>query len=389
MRVGLVVSNDLDYGLDVANALDRAGVSVNMYLSYARVALYLPGITNCDGLPHPDRLVERLHAMELVPSACRVRLFRFPRIRDPRSLAVILKISQTLRSDGVDVAHILMGPGELWIAVLASFLRYIMPVVSTMIIPRPNVGENLPTTLLLATNKLLAFGSHMIIVNGSSQVKLVHKLYGISTHKIVYVPLGPRTSAVKWSAERLTEEPGTVLFCGRADPHKGLEYLVKAQPIITQQVPHARIVIAAHGKELERWRQMAKDNPGFEIHEGFLTSDVLAAFFQRSSLVALPYVSASTSGLMMTAYVFGKPVVATSVGSLPEYVKDGVTGFLVPPADVEQLAGAIVHLLTDNTLRHRMGEQATHWVNEIQKDIAMQTLGVYERAISIRKNGKG
>ena len=53
----------------------------------------------------------------------------------------------------------------------------------------------------------------------------------------------------------------------------------------------------------------------------------------------------------MMAYVFGKPVVVTRVGSLPEYVQDGVTGLLVPPADVEQLTEAIVRLLTDEGLR--------------------------------------
>jgi glycosyltransferase involved in cell wall biosynthesis len=97
----------------------------------------------------------------------------------------------------------------------------------------------------------------------------------------------------------------------------------------------------------------------------------------------LPYISASTSGILMTAYVFGKPVVATRVGSLPEYVEDGVTGLLVPPADVEQLADTIIWLLSDEALCHRMGENAARWADEEQKKIAMQSLSAYEKAISI------
>jgi len=183
------------------------------------------------------------------------------------------------------------------------------------------------------------------------------------------------------------EEPGTILFLGRIRSNKGLEYLVRAQPIITRHVPHARIVIAGRGEdELERCRQMIQDGTRFEIHHGWIPGDVVTELFQRASLVVLPYTSASTSGILMTAYVFGKPVVATRVGSLPEYVEDGVTGLLVPPADVEQLADAIVQLLSDDALRHRMGENATRWVDEEQKKIAEQSLRAYEKAISIHQN---
>jgi glycosyltransferase involved in cell wall biosynthesis len=377
MHVGLVCSADFDYGLDLANALNEVGVSVTLYLSHARTA---------KAVGASDRLEERLYERGILSVACRVRLLRFPRVRDPRSLAVVHRLHQTMRDEGVDVVHILMGPGELWLAVLACLVRGI-PVASTMIWPQP-LGEDQPDFVIAAINKLLARGSNVVIVNGADQVALVQKLYGLPTSRTAYVPLGARTTAVKWSCRRNTEEPGTVLFFGRADPRKGLEYLVQAQPIITRQVPHARIMIAAHGENLEHCRQMIQDSSKFEIHEGFAPGDVAAAFFERASLVALPYVKASTSGILMTAYVFGKPVVATSVGSLLEYVEDGVTGLLVPPCNVEQLAEAIVRLLSDDVLRHRMGENAKRWVDEEQKRIALQTVRVYERAISVHSNDR-
>jgi glycosyltransferase involved in cell wall biosynthesis len=90
----------------------------------------------------------------------------------------------------------------------------------------------------------------------------------------------------------------------------------------------------------------------------------------------------------MTAYIFSRPVVVTRVGSLAEYVQDGVTGVLVPPADVEQLAGAIVRLLSDDALRHHMGQNAACWVNgELSwRNIAVRTLRAYEKAISVHHN---
>jgi glycosyltransferase involved in cell wall biosynthesis len=164
--------------------------------------------------------------------------------------------------------------------------------------------------------------------------------------------------------------------------------LVRAQPIITRQVPHARIVIAGQGNDLERCRGMMQDSSRFQVHSGFVPGDMAAELFQRASVVAVPYISAATSAVLMTAYVFSKPVVVTRVGSLPEYVQDGVTGVLVPPADVEQLAGAIVRLLSDDALRHLMGQNASRWVSgELSwQNIVVQTRKAYEESIATHRN---
>ncbi len=106
----------------------------------------------------------------------------------------------------------------------------------------------------------------------------------------------------------------------------------------------------------------------------------MAAYFQKASLVALPYLSASTSGLLTTAYVFGKPVVATRVGALPEYVQEGETGLLVPPADAQRLAEAIVRLLTDDALRAQMSGNARAWVRREQERVVAMTILAYETA---------
>jgi glycosyltransferase involved in cell wall biosynthesis len=333
----------------------------------------------------PDQagwLENRFYELGLLPAACKVRLFRFPRIRDPRSLAVVYRIRQCIRNDEPNIVHILTGTKDPWAAVLANLLDS-LPVVSTMIVPKPNVGESLPAFLIIAIYKLLAHGSEMVIVNGANQVELVHQLYRIPISRIAYIPLGPRTTAARWSRQKTAEEPGTILFFGKAYVHKGLEYLVRAQPMITQQLPQARILIVGQGSDLERCRSMIQDPSKFEIQEGFATGEATATCFQRASVVALPYISSSTSGILMTAYVFGKPVVATRVGCLPEYVKDGVTGLLVPPADEEQLGQAIIRLLSNHDLRQRMSKSAVQWVKEVEKDIAVQSLAVYDKAMGM------
>jgi len=380
MRVGIVSFTDVDWGLDLANVLNERQVSISLYLSRRHV------ITAVDS---PDRPAERVYDLGLLGPAVRLYLYQLPRMRDPRSIAGVRRLSQSMRDDGIDVAHIMMGGGEIWLAVLAYLLRqsHDLPVASTMIVPRPNPREYPPPLVQSLANKLVASWSDVIIANGRHEVELVQKLYGVPARRVRYVQLGPRTTAARWASKMVPEEPGTILFFGKIKPYKGLEYLVRAQPIITRQVPHARIIVAGSGRdELERCRQMIQDTTRFEIYDGFVPGEIVTQLFQRTSLVVLPYVSGSTSGILMTAYVFDKPVVVTRVGSLPEYVEDGVTGLLVPPADVEQLAKAVVRLLSDDALRYRMKENVKRWVDEEQKKVAEQSLRAYEKAISIHQN---
>lgn len=372
MRIGLITLTDTNTVLDLASALSEIGQIVTIYFSKKSSVRFDSA---------PGNFIENLYMQEIIPHSCNVKLYDFPRMRDLSSVSVVRQICRDMYKDRLDVVHILMGPAEPWLAVLAKFLREI-PVVSTIIVPSPNVGDPL-RVWVEPINRLQISGSDLIVVNGANQVDSLQKQYKIPSDQIVHIPLGPRMTAVKWLCEDVVEQPGTILFFGRADSHKGLEYLIRAQPLITRQVPSARILIVAHGDELVRCRALIEDESIFEIHEGIVSNEAMAHFFARASLVALPYLSASTSGVLLTAYGFGKPVVATSVGCLPEYVDDGFTGLLVPPSRVEPFANALIRLLLDDDLRRRMGSNAKRWVEEEKAKNAFQTINAYEKAISI------
>ena len=88
-----------------------------------------------------------------------------------------------------------------------------------------------------------------------------------------------------------------------------------------------------------------------------------------SDLVVLPYVSATQSGIVQIAWNYDLPVVTTAVGGLPEVVRDGETGFLVPPADAEALARACIRFFDeergpDMAAAVRQAKQAYSWENQ-------------------------
>ncbi len=378
MHVGVVSFTDVDYGLDLANGLFDAGAGVTFYSSLSHVSRMV-GDAN--------QPIQHLYKLGLLSKEVKVNLVQLSRMRNPRSFSVMNSVANMIRHDGVDIAHILLGGGEIWTSVLANFIKDI-PVVSTMIIPQPNLSEYPPARIVIWVNRFLAFGSDVVIVNGKDHVQLLKDIYHYPVDRVRYIPLGPRCVSLKWSAKNLPEETGTILFLGRIHKHKGLEFLIKAQPLITKQFPNARFIIAGQGKDLERCRKLIVDPTVFDIFDDYIPGNILAEYFQKSSIVVVPYLTAATSGILMTAYVFGKPVVSTRVGSLPEYVQDGSTGILVDPGDANQLADAIIRLLSDDHLMHQMGENGAKWIREelSWKNIAAETIRAYEGAADFHRH---
>jgi glycosyltransferase involved in cell wall biosynthesis len=121
----------------------------------------------------------------------------------------------------------------------------------------------------------------------------------------------------------------------------------------------------------------------FIVDNEFISEERIAEYFRRASIVVLPYIEASQSGVIPLAYSAAKPVVATEVGGLPEMVEHGRTGYLVAPRNASQLAESVVRLLLDRNLRREMGLNGKRKIEaECSSEvIACKTIEVYRRAV--------
>jgi len=185
--------------------------------------------------------------------------------------------------------------------------------------------------------------------------------YGIEPNRVAVTRFGAYDILRAWdgnSGHPFSPEPPTVLCFGRLSPYKGLETLYAAAPLVARQVPEVRFVVA--GK-----RAAAYDPPDpptlpspatFEMYEGYIPNARLARLLRAATVVACPYHEATQSGVVLTAFAFERPVVATRVGGLGEYVDHGTTGLLVDPGEPASLAAAIVRVLTDSALRSKLAE---------------------------------
>jgi glycosyltransferase involved in cell wall biosynthesis len=138
--------------------------------------------------------------------------------------------------------------------------------------------------------------------------------------------------------------------------YKGLDVLYAALPSIARRVPHLHVVIA--GEPVKGYAPPAGPQLPADVelvtHFRKVDTPTLRRLFQQACVVVAPYIEASQSGVVQTAFSFRKPVVASALGGLPEIVRDGVTGRLVPPGDAEALADAVAEVLLDDGLRGRM-----------------------------------
>jgi len=277
-----------------------------------------------------------------------------------------------------DVVHFQIGSSML--AFLMLFLRS-YPIVTTFHDVKPHSGE--AKIWERSIHEYIRRTSRHLLVHGEKLRQMMIRDYGVSADKVSAIPIGPHNIEaflMHAKAERKCEG-NTVLFFGRILEYKGLEYLIKAEPLISAAVPDARIVIAGSGDDAKKYEAMMVHRERFMVINRHISYSEGAELFQRCSVVALPYSEASQSGVVSTAYGFCKAIVVTDVGAIAEIVDDGVTGLVVPPRDHVALAAAIVRLLKDPALREELGRSGN---DKLRRDlswdrIVRQTGEIYQK----------
>ena len=355
LRIVLISHTFGEYCIQLANGLAR----------YAQVLLMLPTEV---AAPHRAQLD---HA---------VRLFTYP---SPRFRQTILqfRMLRTLRHAilhfAPDVIH--YQGGHPWLDLTLPRLRW-CPLVVTIHDVQPHPGDRLSKKTPLWMEKFVRHRADRLIVQTEFARDEIIRDYPAAENRISvvrHIQIGQRAASMS------NRDDNLVLFFGRIWEYKGLEYLIRAEPLITASVPDACILIAGQGEDFSRYSHMMVHPERFIVDNEFIPEERAAEYFARASVVVLPYIEASQSGIISMAYTAAKPVVASAVGGLPEMIEDGRTGYLVSPRNVSQLAGCITRLLLYHDLRHWMGDNARRKIEaECSSDvIAKATMEVYARAI--------
>jgi phosphatidylinositol alpha-mannosyltransferase len=158
--------------------------------------------------------------------------------------------------------------------------------------------------------------------------------------------------------EKFKDGKLNILFVSRLEKRKGLNYLLQAFRQVKEEIPNTRLIIVGPGTRLRRRyeRYVAKSGLEDVVFVGLVTYAELPRYYKTADVFCAPAIASESFGLiLLEAMAMGKPIVASNISGYANVVSHGVDGLLVPPADKDKLAKALISLLGDESLRRQMG----------------------------------
>ncbi len=149
-----------------------------------------------------------------------------------------------------------------------------------------------------------------------------------------------------------------LLFVGRCHADKGLEYLLEAIGLLGDDIVLNIVGDTCHDPEY--YKKLVEIVRKLKIEEkiffhGYIDKEELKQFCQGADIFVLPSVVEGFGAVLLEVMSAGLPIVASNVGGIPELIKDGYNGVLVPPKEGSSLANAINSLIRSPSLRKQYG----------------------------------
>ena len=178
--------------------------------------------------------------------------------------------------------------------------------------------------------------------------------YGVDPAKVMTLP--PGIDLASWEMTRVetkaSDKPVKLLFVGGQFHRKGGDLLLD---VFRRRLTDRCEIDIVTGPDLTG----AESVPGVRIHRGLQpNTDALRDLYRQADVFVLPTRGDCMPFVILEAAAAGLPVVTTKMGAIPEMVEDGVSGFVIPPANLQMFEQRLMELVDDPMLRLRMGRAA-------------------------------
>ena len=292
---------------------------------------------------------------------------RIPRLRQLWALAALPRaLARRPAADHGPVDVVPAHPGEDLATLLlarAAARRHRCPLVVTVhcSVGHTLVGDSLHVRLLRAIGGRIERGAlrradAVIVLTGRTAAAL--QADGVPADRISTIPSGYEpalfTGHLPHGGPRSTLRIG---YVGRLAAQKRVDLLVTA---FGRMRHPAELVLVGDGPERAHVQRLVQHSPAVAriTTTGFVVHAAVPGVLASLDVLVLPSVYEEMGSVLVEAMVAGLPVVATDVGGIPEVVRHGETGLLVPPGDVAALAAALDRVVADPVLRARLADGA-------------------------------
>ena len=236
--------------------------------------------------------------------------------------------------------------------------------------------------------KSIVRSADCVLTHSGSMARDTARVIGQLRQQQACVPHGVDKEQMLWHASQsqghtsATFQGKYILTVAKLYPRKGLDVLLTSIAQLRHVHKDYKFVIAGDGSEEETLRQRAlKLGLGDTVvFMGYVKSEAIPALVRDCEFFVLPSRSEPFGIVLLEAMLFGKAVVATRVGGIPEFVTDGINGILVPAEDSDALAKGITLLIENEDLRDSLGRSGRA---EIDNTFNLNSLCVrYEQLFS-------
>lgn len=187
-------------------------------------------------------------------------------------------------------------------------------------------------------NKVLVRLADRIVLCNKKFIPTLISRYQVPSEKVRYLELWRRYP--DYTPPTYSKR---VLFFGRMNPYKGVDNLLS----IVRLCPHIHFdLVGKVDSQVENVVHELQKEPNVHLKSGYVSNEEMEHYFISSDWAIIPYSSATQSGIIIDSYKYGRPVIAFSVGAIEEQVKDGVSGYLVPPGANEKFASVLKKALS-------------------------------------------
>jgi len=176
-----------------------------------------------------------------------------------------------------------------------------------------------------------------------------------------------------------------ILFVGRLEKRKGLDYLLKAYRQVKKEFPESRLIIVGPGTRFRRKYEKWVSRSGLTdvAFIGHVSHDELPRYYKTADIFCAPATGQESFGIvLLEAMAVGKPIVATNIEGYASVLTNGQEGLLVPPKNDRGLAQALLRLMSDDSLRQQMGDRGLVTAQEYNwEKVARRVLDYYEKIL--------
>jgi phosphatidylinositol alpha-mannosyltransferase len=193
-----------------------------------------------------------------------------------------------------------------------------------------------------------------------------------------FVPHGP----VK---DQFMDGKINIVFVGRLEKRKGLEYLIRACALLKTKFDNFRLIVVGPGTRLRPGYERLADSLGLDniVFTGFATVSELAEYYRTAHIFCAPATHGESFGIvLLEAMACGKPVVASLIDGYASVLDHEKQGLLVPPRDIDALAETLTMLCQDGDLRQSLGDNGRlHAVEYSWANVSEKVLNLYEKLL--------